>query len=156
MAKTTNGSSTREHWIKFIFREFSRHLMSIIFVIIAFLLFWVVPQINDLIVVINEAEKDWADVFIFFSTLSVFAFIISNIGYYFTSDDSKKQLDTTKKKLSFLQAPKDHKEVYLMQKKASEEVEVDDFQETSVKNILITFYHVCAYSHHWDEHAYIS
>ena len=113
--------------------------MSILFVIIAFLLFWVVPQINDLIVVINQAEKDWAAVFIFFSTLSVFAFIISNIGYYFTSKDSKGEQDTTKKKLSFLQAPKDHKEVYLMQKKASEEAEIDDFQETHEEYIRRLF-----------------
>lgn len=131
----------KEHWINFILREFSRHSMSVIFTIIAFLLFWVIPQINDLIVVINQAERDWVAVMIFFSSLSVFAFLISNLGFYFNPPEnggSNNGLNLTQKKPRLFAAPKDNKEIF-MDQNISNGKEFKETHEEYIKRLFPKF-----------------
>ena len=97
--------------------------MSVTFVIIAFLLFWVVPQINDLIVVINQAERDWVAVFIFFSTLTVLAFLISTLGYYYSKDRPEMNRQARTLKTGIIKAPMDQKEEFLLKKKYAQVAE---------------------------------
>ena len=124
MAKKDPFISSLNHWIKLILNEMRYHIMSIIFIVVLYLLLWIVPQTNDLIVVINQADNDWIAVFAFFSSLSVLAFFISTVNTYFNPPEPpqyQKNLDTTllsnvkskHKKPPLFHLPKDNKELFV-------------------------------------------
>ncbi|MGI9547132.1 MAG: hypothetical protein ACR2MM_07845, partial [Flavobacteriaceae bacterium] len=126
----------KESWIASILNAFRDHFLSIVFVVILFLLFWVVPQINDLIVVINQADNDWLVVLIFFSSISVLAFLISTLDSFFNppapSEPSLEESKSISKNKEIFQAPKDAKELFLEQQKERDVVleKTKEFQET--------------------------
>ncbi|OUR90787.1 hypothetical protein A9Q87_12605 [Flavobacteriales bacterium 34_180_T64] len=141
------------HWIIDVLNEMSNHKMSIIFVFILFLLLWIVPQINDLIVVLNQAQNDWFVVFTFFASLSVLAFLISTVDSYFNppipSSDEESDLKPSEdaapiqqqQNQSLFQIPKDSKERYLEQRRddtLTTDV-LDDFYETQAQYIKRLF-----------------
>ena len=139
------------HWLIDLLNEFGNHMMSLFFVLLLFLLFWVVPQINDLIVVINQAENDWLVVLIFFSSLTVLAFLISTVDNYFNPNipsRSESEVapestgeDKSQRKPSIFQIPQDAKERYLEQR--SDEVSMRstlaEFNETQAQYIRRLF-----------------
>ncbi|SDS25819.1 hypothetical protein SAMN04515667_1766 [Formosa sp. Hel1_31_208] len=113
--------------------------MSIIFVIVLYLLLWIVPQINDLIIVINQADDDWIAVFAFFASLSVLAFLISTVNSYFdppiieqkqTEQQSEKEQDSKTKTAKIFYLPKDKKELYIESKKQDLLESSETYQES--------------------------
>lgn len=139
-------SERKDHWLVDVLNQLREHALSITFVVVLFLLFWMVPQINDLIVVLNQADYSWGVVFAFFSSLSVMAFMISNVNAYL------KQFKDTVKKMreresingspiqSVLSAPKDAKEEYLEGRTAKNLSErVKGFHETQSEYVKRIF-----------------
>lgn len=72
------------YWLIQIIKEIQIRAMSVFFVLLIFILLWFVPQINDLILVLNQSCNHWITTPIFFVTLVVFAFFISAAGDYFS------------------------------------------------------------------------
>lgn len=139
------------HWLIDLLNEFGNHMMSLFFVMLLFLLFWAVPQINDLIVVINQAENDWLVILIFFSSLTVLAFLISTVDNYFNpnipslSESAVAPESTGEEKSqrmpSIFQTPQDAKERYLEQKadeRGSHKI-LAEFHETQAQYIRRLF-----------------
>ncbi len=83
MAAVNKHSNNEQNWLVLLLNELSKHTMSIVVIVILFLLLWIIPQINDLIVVVNQADNDWFVLFIFFASLSVMGFLISTTSVYF-------------------------------------------------------------------------
>ncbi|WP_299885913.1 hypothetical protein [uncultured Lacinutrix sp.] len=108
-----------QNFLKLILNEISNHIISITLITVIYLLLWIVPQINDLIVVINQAKYDWLVVLIFFSSLSVLAFLISTINSYYnpptTNDFSAENEIGTSHKSPMFKIPQDGKEIYIEQ-----------------------------------------
>lgn len=139
------------YWLIDVLNEFGNHMMSIFFVILLFLLFWVVPQINELIVVINHAENDWLVVIIFFSSLTVMAFLISTVDNYFNPNipplseslvaPKATGEDKSQRKPSIIQIPQDAKERHLEQKinEGSSHNTLAEFYETQAQYIRRLF-----------------
>ena len=134
-------------WLLGVIDEIRFHLMSVIFVFIIFIMFWHVPQINDLIVVINQARFHWMVVPVFFTTLSVFAFLISAVSTYFhpprnyLAEVAETTNDDTKKTLPIWRVPKDGKEVYMEQEekedsRALSKVEFSESQNDYIRRIF--------------------
>lgn len=122
-------------WLLDVIDEIRHHLLSVIFVGVIFIMFWFVPQINDLIVVINQARYHWIVVPIFFVALTVFAFLISTVGSYFHPPSQYlNQLGVKSdgsKNLPLFRVPKDGKEVFIEQQaKGSTPLESNEFSET--------------------------
>ncbi|MEO0571927.1 MAG: hypothetical protein AAF039_09495 [Bacteroidota bacterium] len=82
MKKNANGN---RYWLLTIFTELGNHALSLFFIFLVFMLLWNVPQINDLILVINQGNH-WLNVPIFYAVLIVFAFLISHIQNFFNPD----------------------------------------------------------------------
>ena len=139
------------HWIIDVLNELSNHIISIVFVMVMYLLLWVVPQINDLIVVLNQAENDWFVVFIFFAALSVLAFLISTVDSYFNPplppaeghlDIESDEKSTSKNaRQSIFKIPKDAKERYLEQHQnaPTNSQTLEGFHETQAQYIKRLF-----------------
>ncbi|MBO6607346.1 hypothetical protein [Psychroserpens sp.] len=147
MRKILTLISSLSTWLKLIINEMMNHIMSIVFILILYLMLWVVPQINDLIIVINQADDDWIAVFAFFASLSVLAFLISTINSYFdppipeeiselqANDDT--QLSERKFKFNYI--PRDRKEQYLESKTKFTIAETTSFSETQAEYIKRLF-----------------
>ena len=146
---TNNHNSNQKSWLQLILNQMSRHSLSIIFIVVVYLLLWVVPQINDLIMVINQADNDWVVVPIFFTILSVFAFLISTIDSYIhpklpktleSKLDGDQIASFQSKKQSFLRAPEDEKEIFLkLKNKKDTSIGDEDFEEDSKQYIQRMF-----------------
>ena len=125
MSPANQNPNDQQNWLLVLLNELGKYTMSIIVIIVLFLLLWVVPQIKDLIVAINQANDHWFVVFIFFASLSVMAFLITTVGTYFrmlkqpasTPDngDFRLQDSDTKEtgRPSIFQVPMDDKEQYI-------------------------------------------
>ena len=74
-----------QYWLLTIFTELGNHVLSLFFMFLVFMLLWNVPQINDLILVINQGNH-WPNVIIFYVVLIVFAFLISHLQNFFNPD----------------------------------------------------------------------
>ena len=136
-----NAPGKEEHWIIALLNVMITHFLSIVFVVILFLLLWIVPQINDLIIVINQPENDWIVVMIFFSALSVLAFLISVAENYMNPSSRESENNelseqgeserTTSGKSTLFQSLKDAKELYLQEREEQGLTVVDSaFHET--------------------------
>ncbi len=106
-------------WLLDVLKEIQRHFMSLVFVLIIYLMLWFVPQVNDLIIVVNQTSKHWIAVPVFFMALSVFAFFISVVGDYFDPPKPSvwnSSVNTESEKPKLFSVPKDAKEMYLEEK----------------------------------------
>ena len=110
-------------WLQDILNAIKDHLMSIIFVLLVYIMLWFVPQINDLIIVVNQSSNHWIAVPLFFAALLVFAFFISVVGDYFDPPELEQSAGVmsakktmAKKEMSFFKMPRDAKELYIKQK----------------------------------------
>lgn len=151
---TTNNNSNHKSWLQLILQQMGAYSLSIIFIVIVYLMLWIVPQINDLIMVLNQAETAWIVVPIFFTILSVFAFLISTLnGYinpkipeYLTSKLNEEQIASFhKEKQSLFRTPEDEKEVFLKLKNSDDNsISDDDYEEDSKQYIARMFPKVLA------------
>ena len=122
-------------WFVFLFKEMQNRMMSIIFILIIFVMLWYVPQINDLILVLNQTCNHWLAVPMFFTSLIVFAFFISATGDYFSPPDILYTKQGAfpmyqNKRSKYLQLPKDAKEVYVdAQRNGHELAQTTQFNE---------------------------
>lgn len=107
---------------------------------------WIVPQINDLIIVINQADDDWIAVFAFFASLSVLAFLISTINSYFDppipDDDNiaiSEDQQGQQKRYKFNYVPRDRKEQYIVSRRTLDIDKEQQFSETQAEYIKRLF-----------------
>ena len=136
-----NQNQGEKSWLQLILQQMGKHSLSIIFILIVYAMLWVVPQINDLIMVINQADNHWIVVPVFFAILSVFAFLISTINDYIHPEIpealkeklSPEQIeDFYAKKKSMFKTPEDEKEVFMQFKdKGDNTINDDDFDDSS-------------------------
>ncbi|MEH6537530.1 MAG: hypothetical protein V7719_14120 [Psychroserpens sp.] len=130
-------------WFVFLLKEMQNRMMSIIFILLIFMLLWYVPQVNDLILVLNQTCNHWLAVPMFFTSLIVFAFFISATGDYFSPPDIKFNKhgafpDYYSESIKYFKLPKDAKEVFL-DKKKNELAENIEFKETRGQYIRRVF-----------------
>ncbi|NMH87996.1 hypothetical protein [Flavivirga algicola] len=113
---------TIKDYLSDLFEVVKVHSLSLTFVIIIYILFWFVPQINDLILVIIQVPNDFLVITLFFASIIVFALIVSNIQSYFKDINKKRQIkpfhniDTAAKSSRFKTVvqkvvPQDEKEI---------------------------------------------
>ncbi len=93
-------------WIQAIILQFRPNSPSLIVLLLFYLLFWNFPQTSDLHLVLNQNGLHWIQVPLFFSSLSVIAFLMSNVNDFIRGFDTKN-LKASIKSL-------DKKEEYLM------------------------------------------
>ena len=118
MKYLSNPSNDIGSWLLQIIHEIQKRAMSIVFVLLIFVLLWFVPQINDLILVLNQSCNHWITTPVFFVTLIVFAFFISAAGDYFSPPelwDTKCGVfpNYPKDTIHYFKIPKDAKEVFI-------------------------------------------
>lgn len=70
-------------WFKSLIRESANNIISIIFIGFLYLALWHFPQTVDLLLILNQTETFLLEVPLYFSLLSISAFIIWNIPKYF-------------------------------------------------------------------------
>lgn len=70
-------------WFKSLLREAANNIISIIFIGFLYLALWHFPQTVDLLLILNQTETFLLEVPLYFSLLSISAFIIWNIPKYF-------------------------------------------------------------------------
>jgi hypothetical protein len=131
----------KKSWLQLLVKQMAFNTLSIIFIIIVYLMLWIVPQINDLIVVIIQSENHWLVVPIFLSVLSVFAFLISSVNEFIYPEipdnlkakmpnEQVQQFQHHQDKL--FTPPKDRKEVFIELKNSDDNpITEEDFEETS-------------------------
>ncbi|GAB5400957.1 MAG: hypothetical protein Aureis2KO_25420 [Aureisphaera sp.] len=129
-------------WLLDVLKEIQKHLMSVIFVFIIYVMLWFVPQVNDLIIVVNQTSNHWIAVPMFFMALTVFAFFISVVGDYFDPPKPSvwnSAVNAVPEKRKLFSIPKDAKEIYL-EKKAKGEVSASStYVETQPQYIKRVF-----------------
>jgi len=76
------SSSSRNTWFQLLLKQIGKNSLSVIFIFIIYFMLWYVPQINDLILAINQSDNHIYVVPIFFVILTVFAFVISTVNLY--------------------------------------------------------------------------
>ena len=138
---TSTNNSNQKSWLRLLLNEMSYNALSIVFIVVVYLLLWVVPQINDLIMVVNQADNHWIVVPVFFTILSVFAFLISTInGYihpkipdYLRGKLNEEQIESYYRgQKSFFSAPEDEKEVFIQLKNKDDNlIGEEDYEEDS-------------------------
>ncbi|PQJ79802.1 hypothetical protein BTO18_11730 [Polaribacter porphyrae] len=71
-------------WLVIIAKESKNHIASIIIIILLFFLLWFFLQTRDLLVVLNQPkEKHLFEMILFFSSITILSFLISNVNDYF-------------------------------------------------------------------------
>ncbi len=71
-------------WVLSILEELKNHTIAVVIIGILFVLLWQFPQTRDLLLVLNQPTKyHMGEMILFFSSLSVLAFLISNVNDYF-------------------------------------------------------------------------
>lgn len=65
-------------WFTLITAQIPKHGISIFMLILLYIILWHFPQTKDLLLILNQSPKPWVAVFLFFSSLTVFAFLIGN------------------------------------------------------------------------------
>ncbi len=124
-----------------LFEVIKIHKLSLTFVIIIYLLFWYVPQINDLILVIIQVPNDFVVITLFFASIIVFALIVSNIQSYFKDPNKKRpispfyNINTTVKSSRFNAVvqrvvPQDEKELAVQEENESKTLVRTSFLES--------------------------
>ncbi|MBX2828537.1 MAG: hypothetical protein KTR22_10245 [Flavobacteriaceae bacterium] len=129
-------------WLLDVVTEIQKHFMSVVFVLIIYIMLWFVPQVNDLIIVVNQTAKHWIAVPVFFMAITVFAFFISVVGDYFDPPkpsvwNSAIDAETPERKLFSI--PKDAKEIYLEERKKGAIRKSSTFVETQQQYIKRVF-----------------
>lgn len=142
---STNPNNGEKSWLQLILRQMSKHSLSIIFIVVVYLMLWIVPQINDLIMVLNQADNHWIVVPVFFTILSVFAFLISTINEYIHPKipdylvekmNAEQIASYHQQKQSLFRTPEDEKEVFLnLKNKEDNSISEEDFEEDDEKYI---------------------
>ncbi|WP_282042489.1 hypothetical protein [Winogradskyella flava] len=132
------------HWLSLILKEVSNRAMSVIFVLLIFILLWFVPQINDLILVLNQSCNHWITTPVFFTTLVVFAFFISALGDYFSPPGLRQTHngifpDYPTKRMYYFRVPKDVMEVFIDAKNSGVYAQNATLQESSGQYIRRVF-----------------
>ncbi|GGG36943.1 hypothetical protein GCM10011344_42260 [Dokdonia pacifica] len=84
MGKLSKFIEDLGQWITYIIRESSNHMISIVIIFLLLILLWFFPQTRDLLLVLNQPTKNHlGEMILFFSSLAVLAFLISNVNDYF-------------------------------------------------------------------------
>lgn len=137
-------NNSNKTWLQLLLSELGKNSLSVVFIAIMYLMLYIVPQINDLIMVVIQAEglAHWYVVPIFFIVLSVFAFLISKVNVYINPilnipESIKKKLSDeeiekhVKSQSSFFSPPDDEKDIYVKFKnKKDNEINEGDYIET--------------------------
>lgn len=84
--KKNDKEITFSQYLFIILSEMKNHLISIAIIFILYFLLWEFPQTKDLLLVLYQTESNHIhNMLLFFASLSVLAFLISNIQDYFFS-----------------------------------------------------------------------
>jgi hypothetical protein len=139
-----------KNWIKTILSVSKNYAISLVVILLIYVMFWHLPQIKDLLVTINQEDRHFLQMGLFFSALTVLAFIISNLydilNNFDPTDDSDKIVLTNKKDASssskFVSIKKiarisdDAKETYLYENDYNPDLVYEETQEHYIKRML--------------------
>ncbi len=77
-------------WIKMILSVMKGHFFATLIIVLVYVMFWHLPQIKDLLVIIIQGEDHFLQMFLFFAALTVLAFLISNLNNILNNTTKKK------------------------------------------------------------------
>lgn len=89
-------------WLLTVLSELKNHFIAVLLILVLFIMFWFLPQTNDLLLILNQPSNHGWEVFFFFSSLTVFAFLISNLNDYLNPDAGTPRIipmDSLEKKI---------------------------------------------------------
>ncbi len=143
MKYISNPVNKVSFWLLDVLKQMQKRIMSVIFVLLVYFMLWYVPQVNDLIIVVNQTSNHWIAVPMFFVALTVFAFFVSVAGDYFDPpvqpDLEVMEADSPQQQqLKVFRVPKDAKEIYLEEKQKGMGVS-STFQESQSDYIRRVF-----------------
>ncbi|BFP42127.1 hypothetical protein FGF1_29720 [Flavobacteriaceae bacterium GF1] len=96
------------NWLLAVILEALNHGLSLVVLIVVCLLFFVFPQTSDLLLILNQVKLQLMEVPLFFVSLTVLAFLISNLNDYL--HDTSLQEIRLKRGIKKVIIPKDKKE----------------------------------------------
>ena len=113
--------SAKKHiynWFSRFFQSFGKHLLSIVFVSIIFIVFRL-PQINDLVLIMIQDKNDFKIMLGFYALIIIFAFLIANLHLLLKPNNRTKKIRFQEgfwqivRTLLYNLNPEDEKEQYL-------------------------------------------
>lgn len=100
-------------WIKDIISVGKIHYISLIFILLIYVMLWKVPQIKDLLIIINQEKYHFIQMGLFFTSLTVLAFLISSLNDYISNTKHRTKVNNSIKTLeSYAKKSLDRKQLY--------------------------------------------
>jgi len=81
-------------WLEICLPVFKIHSISILFIALIYILFWHVPQVKDVFLIIIQKEDNISQMILFFGPLTVLAFLIAYLYDYFVKTKGEYQQRT--------------------------------------------------------------
>lgn len=78
-------------WLEICLPVIKTHAISIVFITLIYVLFWHVPQVKDVLLIIIQSEHHSRQMFLFFGPLTVLAFLIAYLYDYFVKSENENQ-----------------------------------------------------------------